>query len=121
MLLIIQCFIRLESLELVMCMIDSNLRVRTKCRLLGAQLITQARFNDTIIFIDKTFNVIQYLVTSKRSFVILIAFLTLNIICTIIIIQKERGCSVGKHVSLSARGCGFETRNLMPSCRGGGR
>ena len=81
-----QCFIRLESLELVMCMIDSNLRVRTKCRLLGAQLITQARFNDTIIFIDKTFNVIQYLVTSKRSFVILIAFLTLNIICTIIII-----------------------------------
>ena len=34
---------------------------------------------------------------------------------------RERGCSVGKHVSLSARGCGFETRNLMPSCRGGGR
>jgi len=25
------------------------------------------------------------------------------------------------HISLPARGCGFETRNLMPSCRGGGR
>jgi len=67
-------------------MIDSNLRVRTKCRLLGAQLITQARFNDTIILIDIAFNVIQYMLTSKSSFVIFIAFSTLNIICPLTII-----------------------------------